>query len=116
MKDFKELRIWQSAHDLALSVYEITRLFPKNELYGITSQLQRAALSVPTNIVEGFGISTKKDFRNFLVIARGSLQETRYLLFFTADLKFITLEQFHTLDTNYSVLKRQINAFIKNLD
>jgi four helix bundle protein len=80
MRDYTKIKAWQLADDLAVAVYEVTKKFPKEELYGITSQLRRAASSVPANIVEGSSRGTKKDYLHFLHIARGSLSETQYFL------------------------------------
>lgn len=79
---YKKLIAWQRAHELAKRVYDLTLTFPKNELFGITSQIQRAVLSVPTNIVEGHARNSKKEFHRFLSISLGSLAETEYLLEF----------------------------------
>jgi four helix bundle protein len=77
---YKKLRVWQAADDFAMQVYRVTKPFPRDELFGLTSQLRRAALSVPTNIVEGQASGSKKDFRRFLYIANASLVESEYLL------------------------------------
>ena len=79
---YKKLIAWQKANELAHKVYDLTLAFPKTELFGLTSQLQRACLSVPTNIVEGHARNSKKEFHRFLSIALGSLAETEYLLEF----------------------------------
>lgn len=81
MKNYKELGFWQDAHILANNIYDITDTFPKSELFALTSQLRRAALSVPTNIVEGCGRESIKELRRFLVISSGSIAEVEYLLF-----------------------------------
>ena len=73
IKGYKKLKVWQKADELALAIYIESKKFPKEEIYGITSQLRRAALSVPTNIVEGSGRQNKKEFRQFVNIALGSL-------------------------------------------
>jgi len=71
MNNYKELKIWQKSVDLAVHVYEITKSFPKEEIYGLTSQLRRSAISISSNIAEGAGRNTKKDFSNFLGISYG---------------------------------------------
>lgn len=80
MAKYKTLIVWQKANELALKVYALTETFPKKEIFGITSQIRRSALSVPTNIVEGYGRRTKPELSRFMDIARGSLAETEYLL------------------------------------
>jgi four helix bundle protein len=80
MRDYTKIDAWRLADDLAVSVYARTRLFPKEEIYGLTSQLRRAAYSVPANIVEGATRGTKKDYLHFLYIARASLSEAQYFI------------------------------------
>ena len=80
MRDYTKIEAWKLADDLIVAIYERTRLFPKEELYGLTSQLRRAAYSVPANIVEGSSRESKKDYLHFLYIARGSLSETQYFI------------------------------------
>ena len=96
-KGYHRLVVWQRAHELAILIYRKTRLFPKSELYGLTSQLRRAALSVPANIVEGYSRKSKKEFLRFLGIARGSLSECEYFLEFARELKFFTKENYEAL-------------------
>lgn len=98
IKSYRRFITWQNAHALAIKVYEISKSFPKDELYGITSQLRRAALSVPTNIVEGTGRQGQKELKNFLNIALGSLAEVEYLLEFSRDVGYITGSQYIELD------------------
>jgi four helix bundle protein len=76
MRDYTKIQAWKLADDLTVSIYERTRLFPKEELYGLTSQLRRAAFSVPANMVEGSSRESKQDYLHFLYIARASLSET----------------------------------------
>ena len=92
-KGYKKLILWQKADELAFQVYLETKTFPKEEIYGITSQLRRAVLSVPTNIVEGCGRQGKNELRQFINIALGSLSETEYLLDFSLRLKYLTVEE-----------------------
>lgn len=80
MRDFTKISAWQKADDLTVAIYKATSCLPKEELYGLTSQLRRAAYSVPANIVEGASRNSKKDYLHFLYIARGSLNEARYFL------------------------------------
>ena len=87
-KTFKDLIVWQKAHKFVLSVYKITDNFPKTELYGLTSQFRRAAISIPANIAEGFRRNGKADKCRFMNIAQGSLEECRYYLILTKDLGY----------------------------
>ena len=95
---YKKLTVWHKADELAYQVYVATKNFPKEETYGITSQLRRAALSVPTNIVEGYGRQGKKELRQFANIALGSLAEVRYLIDFSSRLNYLGDEQQTTLE------------------
>lgn len=72
MNNYKELKLWQKSVDLAVEIYKVTNLFPKEEIYGLTSQIKRSAVSIPSNIAEGAGRNTKKDFNNFLGVSTGS--------------------------------------------
>lgn len=89
MAKYKDLVVWQKANELALMAYKLSESFPKKETFALTSQLRRAALSVPTNIVEGYGRRTKGELSRFIDIARGSLAETEYLIEFSKDLGYI---------------------------
>ncbi|GJQ57924.1 MAG: hypothetical protein SCALA701_07250 [Candidatus Scalindua sp.] len=80
VKSFQELVVWQKAHELVLSIYRFSKDFPKSEMYGLTSQIRRAAISVPANIAEGFKKRGKADKCRFMNIAQGSLEECRYYL------------------------------------
>jgi four helix bundle protein len=106
MKDFRQLKVWEKSHQLALSVYKATKKFPKEELYGLTSQIRRASMSIPTNIAEGCGRNTDKEFARFLQIAMGSASETEYQLILARDLEFF--QQIHT--KNFIVRSRKSNA------
>jgi len=85
-RSFEDLRVWQLAHTWVLQVYRLTQRFPKEELFGLTSQLRRAAVSVPANIAEGFGKQGHTDKARFYNIAQGSLNECRYYLLLAKDL------------------------------
>lgn len=88
VQSFEDLLVWQKAHKLVLHIYTITKKFPKEELFGIISQIRRSSVSVPANIAEGFRKRTKAEKQRFLTIAHGSLEETRYYLILSRDLKF----------------------------
>ena len=88
-KAFTDLVVWQKAHKLTLCIYAISKQFPRQELYGLTSQLRRAAVSVPANIAEGFKKRGRADKARFLNIAHGSLEETRYYLILAKDLGYV---------------------------
>ncbi|MBI4133489.1 four helix bundle protein [Candidatus Uhrbacteria bacterium] len=112
-KSFRDLEIWQLAHKLAAEVYGVCRNFPERENFGLTSQIQRSAVSVPANIAESCGRYRQGDKLQLLIIARGSLYETRSHLSIALDLKYITEREFQILDGKYEILLKQLNAFIK---
>jgi four helix bundle protein len=89
MRDYTKIDAWRLADDLTVAIYERTRTFPKEEVYGLTSQLRRAAYSVPSNIAEGSARDTKRDYLHFLYIARGSLSETQYFIHLAHRLKYL---------------------------
>ena len=97
-KGYKKLAVWEKAHKFMFSVYKYTKDFPKNEEYGLISQLRRAALSIPANIVEGQASTSKKDFLNFLNMANRSLVETEYLLEVALELNYLSDEAYNELD------------------
>lgn len=108
---YRKLIAWQKANELAHKVYDLTLTFPRNELYGITSQLQRAVLSVPTNLVEGHARNNKKEFHRFIAISLGSLAETEYLLEFAYERKLIKEEVFREV----SLLRGEVGHIIWRL-
>jgi four helix bundle protein len=115
MQDFKELKVWEKSHRFVLKIYETVSEFPKEERYGITSQLRRAASSIPTNIAEGCGRGSRAELGRFLQIAMGSATETEYHLILARDLKFIQEEEFHELEADIIEIKKMLYAFIKTL-
>lgn len=97
IKTFQDLLVWQKSHEFVLGVYSLTNTFPKHELYGLTSQLRRAAVSVPGNIAEGFKRHSKKEKLRFYNIADSSLEEAKYYLFLAKDLGYIDKIELYTL-------------------
>jgi four helix bundle protein len=89
MANYKNLIVWQKADELAFKVYQLTNTFPKEELFGLTSQIRRAVLSIPSNIVEGYSRKSKKELNRFIDIALGSLAEVEYLIEFSKKLGYI---------------------------
>ncbi|MFZ6011639.1 MAG: four helix bundle protein, partial [Bacteroidota bacterium] len=90
MKNFRELIVWQKAHQLVLLIYKLTKVFPAEEKFNLISQIRRAATSIPTNIAEGCGKFTHKDFARYLQNAQGSSQELEYLSFLSFELDYLT--------------------------
>ena len=115
ISSWHDLIVWQKAHLLALEVYRITKVFPADERYRLIDQLCRAATSVPTNIAEGKGRDSLAEFNHFLVIARGSLEETRYLLLLARDLGYIAADQQAHLESIATEISKMLNALLKSL-
>jgi four helix bundle protein len=99
MMPYEKLLAWKVAHELALKTYHVTDSWPKNELYGLTAQIRRAALSVPTNIAEGVAKSGPREFRRYLDISLGSLSELSYLLLFGRDRGLLSLGEWERLNS-----------------
>lgn len=97
LHSFQELVVWQKSHQLTLEIYKVTADFPKHELYSLVSQMRRAAVSIPSNIAEGFKRSSSKDSLHFYVIAEGSLEELRYQLLLSKDLEYISSKTYSIL-------------------
>jgi four helix bundle protein len=115
MKDFRQLKVWEKSHQLALAVYKATKDFPKEELYGLTSQIRRSSMSIPTNIAEGCGRNTDKEFARFLQIAMGSASETEYQLILARDLGFLSQDSYGALQNEVEEVKRMLASLLKTL-
>jgi four helix bundle protein len=113
MKGFKELKVWRKAHVMTLAVYEATRAFPREELYGLTSQLRRSAASIGANIAEGCGRRSDGEMCRFLQIARGSASEIEYHILLARDLQYFREEQFRELSCEADELQRMLTALIQ---
>ena len=113
-KTFEDLVVWQKAHQFVLDVYQITEMFPKAELYGLTSQLRRAAVSIAANIAEGFRKRGRADKIRFLNIAQGSLEESRYYLILSRDLEYADISQLMLLVEEVSKLLTGYSQSILN--
>jgi four helix bundle protein len=112
---WKDLKVWQKAHELVVRVYQVSAKFPKAEMYGTTSQIRRAAASVPANIVEGQSRNSTKEYIHFLYNARGSLEETRYFLSLARDLEYLINSDYELLETEYEQVSRMLNGPIASL-
>ena len=115
MRDFHKLGIWQRSHQLTLDVYRASKVFPKDELFGLTSQIRRAASSVPTNIAEGCGRASNKDYAHFLQIAIGSASEVEYELLLAHDLEYINDEAFNKLTSETIAIRKMIIKYQSEL-
>jgi len=107
--------VWQKAHAAAVAVYRLTRDFPPEERYRLTDQICRAATSIPTNIAEGKGRGSVAEYRQFLIIARGSIEETRYLLLLAKDLQLISPADYEDQEAAYTEISKMTNALLKAL-
>ena len=115
MKNFRDLKVWQRAHQLALEVYEATKTFPGEEKYGLTSQIRRSCTSVPTNIAEGCGRDGDAELARFCQIAMGSASEVEYQLLLARDLGFLHKEVYRKLHDGITEVRRMLNSFIQKL-
>lgn len=112
MRNFRELVIWQKAMSVAKDIYKITNDFPANERYGLSSQIQRAAISIPSNIAEGCSRKSDADFARFLEMAQGSAYEVETQLMLANDFGYIKVDFFSILLEEINYLQRQINKLI----
>jgi four helix bundle protein len=110
IRSYRDLRVWQQGTNLVESIYVITQSFPKQEIYGLTSQMRRAALSTPANIAEGHSREHTKEFRNFLSVAQGSISELETELDIATRLGYLAAEQFNRLMAQVAGLAKQVRG------
>jgi four helix bundle protein len=116
MRDFRELKVWVKAHQLALAIYQATKAFPREEMYGLTSQMRRSSSSIPFNIVEGCGRGgTEAELARFMRIAMGSAAELEYQLLLARDLAMLSPRDYERLHTDVVEVRRMLNSFIQKL-
>jgi len=115
MEDFKDLKVWHKAHELTIIIYERTRSFPKDELYGLTSQIRRASGSIGANIAEGCGRRSDPEMRRFVQIARGSASELEQHLLLARDLRFLEQSDFTELTGRVLEIQRMLAALAQRL-
>ena len=113
--NWRDLHVWKKAHALTVEVYRLSKKFPHEEKFGLISQIQRAASSIPINIVEGHSRKTSKEFLQFLNIARGSLEELRYLFILCHDIGYINSADKDGLEELACEISRMLDALIKTL-
>lgn len=111
-RSWKKLLVWQKAHEGALLLHRLVRTFPSEERYRIVDQPVRAAVSAPTNIAEGKGRDSANEFRQFLIVARGSTEETRYLPLLSKDLSLISSHEHEKIEGLYTEISKMLNALI----
>jgi len=110
------LEVWKLSDELAFQVYKATKRFPKEEMFGLTSQIRRAAFSVPTNIVEGYSRKGNKELARFINISLGSLAETKYLLYFSDRLGYFDRDSYEKLKTGYRTLGKLLWRFYQKVE
>ena len=115
MRNFRKYKVWELGHEITLDVYKLSKQFPKEERFGITSQVRRCSSSVPANIAEGCGRETEKEFKRFLVIANGSATELEYFLILITDLEMADKDSIEKLVEKVDKLKRSLNSLISKL-
>jgi len=115
IKSYRDLIVWQKSMQLVTEVYTITRDFPKEEQYGLTAQIRRSAVSVPSNIAEGYGRKSTHDYIRFLQIACGSLYELQTQLEISVNLKYMAGENSESIVTLLNKIERTLNSMIKKL-
>jgi four helix bundle protein len=116
MRDFKKINVWEKSQKLAVKIYQVTKSFPKEELYGITSQIRRAAISIPTNIAEGCGKNSEKEFSRYLSIAQGSASEVHSLLLLAKDLGYQKEEENQQLENEIIEIKKMLYSLIEKIN
>jgi four helix bundle protein len=115
LKSFRDLEVWKKSHQLVLEIYRITNTFPKDERFGIISQLRRAAYSIPANMAEGFGRRSTKELLQCLGIANGSLEEVRYFVFLSCDLGYMGKPEFEALEKKLNAIAQMMAALSRSL-
>jgi four helix bundle protein len=115
MKDFRDLKVWKKSHELTLAVYLATKYFPKEELYGLTSQIRRSCSSIPANIAEGCGRGGDGELGRYLQIAMGSASELEYHLLLAHDLQLLKDDKYEALNERVVEVKRMLSSFILKL-
>jgi len=115
IQSWQDLRVWKASHDLVLKVYQLTKDFPAEERFRLTDQLCRAAASVPTNIVEGKSRHSVREYRQFLTVARGSVEELKYLVLLGMDLGYVQGEHYAQMTADCEQIGKMLNGLIRSL-
>ena len=116
MKDFRQLKVWQKAHQMTLAIYQTTASFPREEIYGLTAQMRRAAASIPANLAEGCGRNSAAELARFSSMAAGSASELEYHLLLARDLNLIPLNDYQLLSEQIVEIKRMLTVFVQKLN
>ena len=116
LTNYKELTVWQKAYSLCLEIYRLTKAFPREEQYNLTSQIRRAAVSIPSNIAEGYGRKTTPDYIRSLYIAYGSTCELETQIMLSGDLEYISRNKVEKTQENIREVERMLKALIRSLE
>jgi four helix bundle protein len=116
MRDYRKLKVWEKSHKLTLDVYRITSSFPNKEIYGLTSQIRRAAVSIPSNIAEGCGRSGPAELARFCRISLGSASELEYQLLLANDLKYLNDTDYKSVSKHIEEIKRMLTVFVQKVE
>ena len=116
LKHFKELKVWRKSYELSLKLYKLTSTFPKEERFGLTSQIRRSAVSIPSNTAEGYGRKTTADYVRMLYIAYGSICELETQILLSGDLGFISIEELGLAKQNIAEVERMLMGLIRSLE
>ena len=116
MQDFKKLLVWQKAHNFTVNLYKLTNDFPSDERFGLTNQIRRASVSIESNIAEGCGQSTDKNFVRFLYMAKASGYEVECQIYIARDLGYLTVEKSNLLIDKITEVSKMLSSFIKKLE
>ena len=115
LRSYRDLLVWQKALELAVLTYRLSEGFPRNEIYGLTSQIRRASVSVPSNIAAGYGRGSRKEYVQFLSVGQGSLKELETQMILAHRLGYVTLEQSETLLSESEVVGKMLGSLIRSL-
>ena len=120
MRDFRSLKVWEKSHLLTLQIYKMTKMFPREEMYGLTSQIRRSCASIPANIAEGCGTDSDAEMARYLRIAMASASELEYHILLAHDLdahdlELITTANYNTVNDEVTQIKRMLTPFIRRL-
>lgn len=115
MSNFKDLKVWHEAIKLTTDIYNLTKHYPKDELYGITNQIRRCAVSIPSNIAEGSGRISDKEFKHFLSISNGSIAELETQLIISHNIQYISKDQLSQMISQISLVRKMLSGLMKSL-
>jgi len=116
MRNYRELQVWTKAHNLTLELYRVSQRFPREEMYGITSQLRRAAVSIGANLAEGCGRRTSSELARFVRIATGSASELDYHILLSRDLGFMAADEFATASSALTEVRKMLTSFLNSVE